>query len=398
MPSTETAIFSNVDFKSLGQAQAEERVVESTLEVISAQTGERRDRLSCASSISRRRTGRRTADIFSSTATAGSTRFPLAGGEPKLLDTGVAIRCNNDHGLSPDGKWLAISDQHDGPTRASTCFRAPAGRRAWSRPWRPPTGTAGPPTGSTLAYCAERTRQLRRLHDPRRGGPETRLTTAAGLDDGPEYSPGRRVHLLQLRADRPDEDLADEGRRLRPGAGDLRSGLRRLVRASFARRQSLLVFFPTTRTSRAIRPTRTLSLRIMPLPGGKPKMLAQLVRRTGHDQRSLLVAATAAPRRSSAIGSWRRKQFRISDCGFEVMPQPIRNPKRIPGPVFADGRMGILLIPLPPDLAITMCPEVVGVDLTISKREVTCHGDTDSQSSHPARGFRGPLLTISIGR
>ena len=27
--------------------------------------------------------------------------------KPRLLDTGKAMRCNNDHGLSPDGKWLA---------------------------------------------------------------------------------------------------------------------------------------------------------------------------------------------------------------------------------------------------------------------------------------------------
>ena len=24
------------------------------------------------------------------------------------------MRCNNDHGVSPDGKWLAISDQSQG--------------------------------------------------------------------------------------------------------------------------------------------------------------------------------------------------------------------------------------------------------------------------------------------
>ena len=33
------------------------------------------------------------------------------------LDTGEADRCNNDHGLSPDGRWLAIS--HTDPDAAA---------------------------------------------------------------------------------------------------------------------------------------------------------------------------------------------------------------------------------------------------------------------------------------
>src|SRR5436309_180605 len=35
--------------------------------------------------------------------------LPRAGGQPRLLDTGMAVHCNNDHGLSPDGKSLVVS-------------------------------------------------------------------------------------------------------------------------------------------------------------------------------------------------------------------------------------------------------------------------------------------------
>ena len=38
-------------------------------------------------------------------------RIPAKGGEPTVIDTGFANRCNNDHGISPDGTQLAISDQ-----------------------------------------------------------------------------------------------------------------------------------------------------------------------------------------------------------------------------------------------------------------------------------------------
>src|SRR5258705_3544735 len=41
-------------------------------------------------------------------------RLPLTSGTPETIDTGFAIRCNNDHGISPDSSLLAISDQsHD---------------------------------------------------------------------------------------------------------------------------------------------------------------------------------------------------------------------------------------------------------------------------------------------
>ena len=38
-------------------------------------------------------------------------RIPAVGGRPEAIDTGFATRCNNDHGISPDGTLLAISDQ-----------------------------------------------------------------------------------------------------------------------------------------------------------------------------------------------------------------------------------------------------------------------------------------------
>lgn len=45
------------------------------------------------------------------------------------------------------------------------------------------------PDGKELAYCAERNGNYDIYTIPVEGGEETRLTTAEGLDDGPEYSP-----------------------------------------------------------------------------------------------------------------------------------------------------------------------------------------------------------------
>ena len=99
------------------------------------------------------------------------------------------------------------------------------------------------PDGSTLAFA----RLLKRpdgsfdIYDiytvPAAGGPERRLTETPGIDDGPDYTPRREVPLLEFRAQRGDEDLADASRRLAAGASDQRPRLRRLVSASLARRQ-----------------------------------------------------------------------------------------------------------------------------------------------------------------
>ena len=46
-------------------------------------------------------------------------RIPVEGGKPEIIDTGFATRCNNDHGISPDAKWLAISDQSQEEDRSN---------------------------------------------------------------------------------------------------------------------------------------------------------------------------------------------------------------------------------------------------------------------------------------
>ena len=51
-------------------------------------------------------------------------RLPVSGGSPELIDTGFATRCNNDHGISPDGNTLVISDQSQG-RRQSLIYTLP---------------------------------------------------------------------------------------------------------------------------------------------------------------------------------------------------------------------------------------------------------------------------------
>jgi TolB protein len=139
-------------------------------------------------------------------------RLRVGGGEPELLDTGFANRCNNDHGLSRDGARLAISDQsHDGK---SLIYVLPAAGGAPQQ-----ITTTGPsywhgwsPDGSTMAFCGERNGEFDIYTIPAEGGEEKRLTTAKGLDDGPDYTAdgkfiyfnSERTGTMQIWRMRPD--------------------------------------------------------------------------------------------------------------------------------------------------------------------------------------------------
>ena len=125
----------------------------------------------------------------------------MAGARPSIIDTGTAIHCNNDHGISPDQKWLAISDSRS-PTTSPAIYIVPIGGGTPRRVTQnSPVLLARLVAGRQDAgvYRAAQ-RRLRHLHHSRAGGEETRLTTAKGLDDGPEYSPdGKYIYFNSER-------------------------------------------------------------------------------------------------------------------------------------------------------------------------------------------------------
>jgi TolB protein len=118
-------------------------------------------------------------------------RLPVSGGSPETVDTGFAVRCNNDHGISPDSSLLAISDQSQDDHR-STIYIVPSSGGTPKRITKlsPSYWHGWSPDGKTLAFVGERNGDFDIYTIPIVGGDETRLTTAKGLDDGPEYSPG----------------------------------------------------------------------------------------------------------------------------------------------------------------------------------------------------------------
>jgi TolB protein len=128
-------------------------------------------------------------------------RLPLAGGEPQLLDTGSANRCNNDHGISPDGTQLAISDNSQEKHSLISLLPITGGTPRLLTKLGPSYWHGWSPDGKTIAYCAQREGEFDVYTMAVDGGEERRLTTAKGLDDGPEYSPdGKFIYFNSVRS------------------------------------------------------------------------------------------------------------------------------------------------------------------------------------------------------
>ncbi len=119
------------------------------------------------------------------------------------INTDFATSCNNDHGISFDGKTIALSHgiQEDG-TYKSIVYTVPIEGGVPERitPNGPSYWHGWSPDGKWLAYCAERNGNYDVYKIPAEGGEEIRLTTAEGLDDGPEYSPdGEYIYFNSVR-------------------------------------------------------------------------------------------------------------------------------------------------------------------------------------------------------
>ncbi len=207
-------------------------------------------------------------------------RLSRDGGEPVRVDTWPLNRLNNDHGLSPNGRLIAISDKSD-PDGKSRIHVLPAdgGAIHLVTPDGPSYWHGWSPDGQTLAYVAARggSRDLNIYTCPAEGGAEKRLTTAAGLDDGPDYSPdGRYIYfnsmrsgnmkLWRMRADGGAQEqvtIEDDTRDWFP-------------HPSPDGRWIVFVSFGTDVPVRDHPPNKQVTLRLMPADGGAPRVIATL--------------------------------------------------------------------------------------------------------------------------
>jgi TolB protein len=132
-------------------------------------------------------------------------RFDLTSRSPEAINTGFATRNNNDHVLSFDGRMLAISHHavedsgvsivYTVPTAGGTPKRVTAKGPSYLHGWSP--------DGRWLVYVGQRNGEFDVYKIPVTGGEEIRLTSAPGLDDGPEYTPdGKYIYFNSARSGR----------------------------------------------------------------------------------------------------------------------------------------------------------------------------------------------------
>jgi Tol biopolymer transport system component len=122
-------------------------------------------------------------------------RVPLASPALERVETGPAQRCNNDHGISPDGRQMVISSHHEG--EGSQIYLLPMGGGDPVRvsPQAPSWWHGWSPDGATLAYVAARGGRVIDVYTLRLGEQEQRLTQGEGHCDGPDYSAdGSRIY------------------------------------------------------------------------------------------------------------------------------------------------------------------------------------------------------------
>ncbi|MFV0593012.1 MAG: TolB family protein [Draconibacterium sp.] len=131
-------------------------------------------------------------------------RFDLETKTPTEINTGFAQSNNNDHGISFDGKTLAVSNHvQENGTGHSIVFTVPVDGGTPKRVTAhgPSYWHGWSPDGKWLTYCAERNGNYDVYKIPSAGGEEIRLTTTEGLDDGPEYSPdGKYIYFNSVRS------------------------------------------------------------------------------------------------------------------------------------------------------------------------------------------------------
>ncbi|HZS05513.1 MAG TPA: hypothetical protein VFD58_11805 [Blastocatellia bacterium] len=275
----EKAVFSSVEITTMpfgpgSTRQAAPPVLESTLETIAVASKDRRvvyHQRAHFEAPNWSRDGK----YFLFNQGGRIYRLPVTGGEPQLLDTGFATRCNNDHGISPDGTQLVISDQSQEQKRSLIYTLPIAGGMPRRITQLAPSYWHGwSPDGKTLAYCAERNGNYDIYTIPAEGGEEKRLTTAAGLDDGPDYSPdGRYVYFNSERTGRM------QIWRMKPDGSDEQQVTSDDYNNWFAHPSpdgKWIAFLSYEKDVKGHPENKDVMLRLMPAGGGEIQVLARL--------------------------------------------------------------------------------------------------------------------------
>ncbi|MBD0366850.1 MAG: TolB family protein [Flavisolibacter sp.] len=195
---------------------------------------------------------------------------------PKVLNTGNVKNNNNDHVLSFDGKMLGLSSGvrelggsiiYTVPVTGGTPKQITPGGPSYLHGWSP--------DGKYLVFCGSRNNEFDVYKIPANGGPEIRLTDAKGLDDGPEYTPdGKYIYfnsnrtgtmqIWRMKPDGSDQEPVTNGE-FHDWFPHISPDGKWIQFLSFLKEEVASGDHP---------PYKHVYLRLMPINGGTPKVIA----------------------------------------------------------------------------------------------------------------------------
>jgi Tol biopolymer transport system component len=229
---TEKATFSNVELKQLTPPAAPAKLVlYSTLQAIEVAESSRRSNVVYSQPVhflAPNWSRDNTALIFNQDGRI--YKIPVDGGTPQSIDVGAATGCTGSHGLSPDGKWLAITcSMPDHPERRVYIVPSTGGTPRLVTEHPDSYFHSWSPDGRTIAFTRPSHGSGNIFSISVDGGPETALTTGNGISDDPDYSPdgkyiyfnsdrGGSMQIWRMRADgsQPEQVTFDEYRNWTP--------------------------------------------------------------------------------------------------------------------------------------------------------------------------------------
>ena len=134
-------------------------------------------------------------------------KLDLATKTLSVINTGSLDHLMDDHGISPDGKFLALTDfDSSGHTLQSYKFNIYTMPATGGEPKKISSEALSfwhgwSPDGKTIAYCGGANFSNLDVYTiPAEGGTPKRLTETEGLDDGPDYSyDGKYIYFHSYR-------------------------------------------------------------------------------------------------------------------------------------------------------------------------------------------------------
>jgi TolB protein len=276
---TETGVFSDVRINIPFEGVADQRTqmtLGSNLELVEAATGKREIIYSVPYSIQAPNWTPDNKSILFNSGKGVLYTLNIATRTAALLNTGEVKNNNNDHVLSFDGKYLGLSS-YVKELGGSIIYTVPVtgGKPTQITPKGPSYLHGWSPDGKDLVFCGERDGEFDVYKVPANGGQEIRLTTAKGLDDGPEYTPdGKYIYFNSVRSG------LMQIWRMKPDG----SGQEQVTNDEYnnwfahispdGKWMVFLTFLPTEVEPGIHPPYKHVYIRLLPITGGTPKVLA----------------------------------------------------------------------------------------------------------------------------